>query len=211
MFTDIQGFTEKMNRRESMGFKLLKTHNEIMDTAVAAHGGRVVKSLGDSYLVAFDSVVNAARCAIQAQEAFEKVNRSGKLPEPLLVRISIHLGDVVMREKDVFGDGVNLASHLQDVTPGGAICVSQDAYSQIRGKIPGTFKSMGFCRIKGVQEPIEVYRVLPAGEVQASIETPARPLPMTGVVAVRPARRPVAWIAVVAALFALAFAAWLLH
>src|SRR6185369_12198495 len=149
MFTDIQGFTEKMNRRESMGFKLLKAHNEIMDKAVSAHGGRVVKSLGDSYLVAFDSVVNAARCALSAQDQFEKLNREGKMPEPLLVRISIHLGDVVMREHDVFGDGVKLASHLQDVTPGGAICVSQEVYAQIRGKIPGSFRSMGFCRIKG--------------------------------------------------------------
>src|SRR5208282_920093 len=137
MFTDIEGFTQRMNLRESMGFKLLKKHNEIMDAAVKKHGGRVVKSMGDSYMVSFESVVNAVQCALDAQEQFSRVNREGGLSEPLLVRMSIHLGDVVIRGDDVFGDTVNLASHLQQLTPGGAICVSQEVYVEVRGKISG--------------------------------------------------------------------------
>src|SRR5277367_921668 len=101
MFTDIQGFTQKMNMRESTGFRLLHKHNEIMDAAVRRHNGRVIKTMGDSYMVSFDSAVHAVQCALSAEGQFGKANAAGGLAEPLLVRISIHLGDVVVHGDDV--------------------------------------------------------------------------------------------------------------
>lgn len=211
MFTDIQGFTERMNRRESMGFRLLRKHNDTMDAAVSRYGGRVVKSMGDSYMIAFDSVVNAVQCALEAQEEFDRINRTGGLPEPLLVRISIHLGDVVIQGKDVFGDGVNLASHLQQVTPGGAICVSQEVYSQVRGKISGgDFKNLGFCRIKGLPDPIEVFQVFNVGG-KSQPATPVMPRPVTAVVKVRKIRSRAWLVAAGASLCIISILAWMRH
>lgn len=208
MFTDIQGFSEKMNRRESMGFRLLQKHNDIMDGAIAHHRGHVVKTIGDSYMVTFDSVVDAVQCAVDAQEEFARVNREGGLSEPLLVRISIHLGDVVVRGGDIFGDGVNLASHLQEVTPGGAICVSQEVYSEVRGKISADFKNLGFCRIGGVAEPIEVFQITSKGRANR-MATPFAPRPATAVI--RMAKRTQSrWLFAAVVTAALLVLAWIL-
>src|SRR5262249_32675488 len=150
-------------------------------------------------------------CAVSAQAEFEQANR-GDLPEPLLVRMSIHLGDIVVRDEDIFGDTVNVASHLQAVTPGGAICVSKEVYTEVRGKISGDFKNLGFCKIRGLPEPIEVFRVIPKSQ-NGRITTPFSPRPVTAMVIAKSIGQQNNWWIAAAGflMIASALAAWFYH
>lgn len=165
MFTDIQGYTERMNREEKLGMELLRKHDAIMSDAAKKHDGRVVKSIGDSWLIDFSSAVSAVECAVDAQHAFAACNQGATPDEELLVRMSIHLGEVVVKGGDIFGEGVNLASRIQGVTPGGHICVSKAVYDQVHSKIHCDFQRIGSHRFKGISEPVLVYQVAPPGTV----------------------------------------------
>jgi len=161
MFTDIQGFTQKMREDEKLGMYLLTKHNETMAEAAQHHGGHVIKSMGDSYLIDFDNAVNALECAIEAQRVFLKHNILEKnTAKHVLVRISIDSGDVMVRGDDVFGNQVNLAARLQGVTPPGHICVSKAVFREVEGKVNCEFAHHGFHRLKGFDEPVEVFSVV---------------------------------------------------
>ena len=159
MFTDIQDFTRRMSADESVGMALLKEHNAIMDAAVRNHHGKVVKNIGDSYLVDFGSAVNAVEAAIEAQRLFGEHNRGKTSSQQILVRISIHLGDIVVKGDDVFGDGVNIASRLQSITPAGGICTSREVINHAKSKVPFQGASIGTHDLKGIPEPVEVYQI----------------------------------------------------
>jgi class 3 adenylate cyclase len=160
MFTDIKDFTKRMNASESLGMRLLQTHNDIMDGAIQRHQGVLVKNIGDAYLVDFSSAVNAVEAAVDAQGQFARFNKDAGPDEEILVRISIHLGDVVVQGSDVFGDGVNVASRLQSITPPGGICISREVYTHVKSKMDAECVSIGAHALKGVTEPVDVYQVL---------------------------------------------------
>ena len=125
MFTDIVGFSRQMGADEARMLRLLDAHNQIIQHAVAAHHGTVIKTIGDAFLVDFPSVVNAVQCA-QSIQGQIRTHNAGKAPnEQIHVRIGIHLGDIVQRDDDVFGDGVNIASRLQTLAEPDTICLSQ--------------------------------------------------------------------------------------
>ena len=113
MFTDIVGFSRQMGSDEARTLRLLDIHNQTIQQAVAAHHGMVIKTVGDAFLVDFPSVVHAVQCAQQIQAQFRTHNTEKEPAEQIHVRIGIHSGDIVQREGDVFGDGVNIASRLQ--------------------------------------------------------------------------------------------------
>ena len=113
MFTDIVGFSRQMGRDEARMLRLLDVHNQIIQQAVAEHHGVVIKTVGDAFLVDFPSVVHAVQCAQAIQARLRTHNTDKETAEQIHVRIGIHLGDVVQRDGDVFGDGVNIASRLQ--------------------------------------------------------------------------------------------------
>ncbi len=113
MFTDIVGFSRQMGRDESRMLRLLDVHNQIIQQAVAEHHGTVIKTVGDAFLVDFPSVVHAVQCAQSIHTQLRTHNAEKEAAEQIHVRIGIHSGDVVQRDGDVFGDGVNIASRLQ--------------------------------------------------------------------------------------------------
>lgn len=160
MFTDIKDFTKRMNASESLGMRLMQKHNEIMDGAIQRHQGVLVKNIGDAYLVDFGSAVNAVEAAVDAQGLFADINKDAGADDEILVRISIHLGDVVVQGSDVFGDGVNVASRLQSITPPGGICISRDVYTHVKSRLEADCVSIGSYALKGVTEPVAVYQVL---------------------------------------------------
>jgi len=162
MFTDIKDFTKRMNASESLGMRLIQKHNEIMDGAIQRHQGILVKNIGDAYLVDFGSAVNAVEAAVDAQGLFAGINKDAGADEEILVRISIHLGDVVVQGADVFGDGVNVASRLQSITPPGGICISRDVFTHVKSRLETGCVSIGSYTLKGVTEPVDVYQVLTA-------------------------------------------------
>src|SRR5206468_8471852 len=163
MFTDIVGFSRQMGSNEARTLRLLDTHNQIIQHAVAAHHGMVIKTVGDAFLVDFPSVVHAVQCAQQIQAQFRMHNTEKEPAEQIHVRIGIHSGDIVQREGDVFGDGVNIASRLQGLAAPDTICLSQAVYKEIEKKLPmGTVVSLGRPKLKNIAQREPVYALLPA-------------------------------------------------
>src|SRR5262245_33475104 len=161
MFTDIVGFSRQMGSNEARTLRLLDVHNQTIEHAVTAHHGTVSKSIGDAFLVDFPSVVHAVQCAQQIHAQFRAHNAEKEKPEQLHVRISIHLGDIVQRDGDVFGDGVNLASRLQGLAEPDTICISQVVYQEVEKKLPlGTVVSLGRPKLKNIAQRFRVYTLL---------------------------------------------------
>jgi class 3 adenylate cyclase len=162
MFTDIVGFSRQMGADEARTLRLLDIHNQIIQQAVAEYHGHVIKTVGDAFLVDFPSVVHAVQCAQQVQAQFKAHNAEKETTEQIHVRIGIHLGDIVQRDGDVFGDGVNIASRLQGLAEPDAICLSQVVYKEVEKKLDlGTVVSLGRPKLKGIVERFAVYALLP--------------------------------------------------
>ena len=132
--------------------------SDLIDPAIDAHHGRIVKRTGDGSLIEFRSVVDAVRCAIEVQHGL--VERNAGLPPERRIefRVGIHLGDVVEEsDGDLMGDGVNIAARLEGIAEPGAICLSEDAYRQVKGRLDLTVTDLGPTQLKNIAEPIQVY------------------------------------------------------
>jgi adenylate cyclase len=134
--------------------------HEIFEPQIAAHRGRLVKTMGDGLLVAFHSVVDALRCAVEVQLAEAKRNAELSADRQLQFRIGINLGDVIVEGDDIHGDGVNIAHRLQQLAHQGGITISAAAYEQVKNKLDISFEFLGEQRVKNSTEPVRVYRVL---------------------------------------------------
>ncbi len=164
MFTDMVGFSRQMGADEARMLRVLAVHNQIIEQAVAEHHGLVIKTIGDAFLVDFPSVVNAVQCAQRVQDQFHHYNAEKEPTEQIHVRIGIHLGDIVQREGDVFGDGVNVASRLQALAEADTICISHVVYQEVEKKLSlGTVVSLGRPRLKNIAQRLPVYALLPKG------------------------------------------------
>src|SRR5262245_2179710 len=162
MFTDIVGFSRQMGADEARMLRLLEVHNQLIRQAVTAHHGHVIKTIGDAFLVEFPSVVHAVQCAQQIHTQLRTHNAEKDKAEQIHVRIGIHLGDIVQKDGDVFGDGVNVASRLQTLAESDTICVSQKVYEEVAKKIDlGTVVSLGKPKLKNIAERFTVYTLLP--------------------------------------------------
>ena len=138
--------------------RLRSLRSDLIDPTIAVHNGRVVKRTGDGAIVEFRSVVDAVRLAIEVQNAM--VERNAGVPEDrrIVFRIGIHLGDVVEEsDGDLMGDGVNIAARLEGIAEPGAICLSEDAYRQVKGRLDLAVTDLGPTRLKNIAEPIRVY------------------------------------------------------
>src|ERR1700728_1619258 len=142
--------------------RLRALRSDLIDPTIAVHRGRIVKRTGDGSLIEFRSVVDAVRCAIEVQNAM--IERNAGVPEDrrIVFRIGIHLGDVVEEnDGDLMGDGVNIAARLEGIAAPGAICLSEQAYWQVKGRLDLTATDLGVTQLKNITQPIRVY----AGDV----------------------------------------------
>lgn len=160
MFTDIKGFSKKMGENETIAMALLKAHDTMMNELFEKYDGKVIKSIGDSFMVDFSSAVNAVKCAIETQEIFWYYNKGKSELEKIEIRIGIHLGDVISDGRDIFGDGVNVAARIEAMTSPNRICISQDIYNQIRNKMDVHTYSLGLVNFKNIADSVEVYEIL---------------------------------------------------
>ena len=146
----------------------LTARREILDGLIASHGGRIANTAGDSVLAEFGSAVDAVRCAMEAQGALAKANSA--LPENRHInfRIGVHVGDVMVRAGDLFGDGVNIAARLQTLAKAGGLCISGVTYDQVRKILPLSFTDLGAQTVKNIEEPIRAYEVKAQGEEASS-------------------------------------------
>ena len=162
MFTDIVGFSRQMGADEARMLRLLEVHNQLIQHAVTEHHGHVIKTIGDAFLVEFPSVVNAVQCAQVIHAQLRTYNAEKESAKQIHVRIGIHLGDVVQKDGDVFGDGVNIASRLQALAEPDTICISQVVYKEVEKKLSlGTVVSLGKLKLKNIAERFPVYALLP--------------------------------------------------
>lgn len=156
---DVVGYSRLTGADEDRTLARLRAlRSDLIDPTIAVHGGRVVKRTGDGALVEFRSVVDAVRCAIEVQTAM--VERNAGLPAERRIefRVGIHLGDVVEEsDGDLMGDGVNIAARLEGVAKPGSICLSEDAYRQVRSRLDLAISDLGETTLKNIVEPIRVY------------------------------------------------------
>ena len=165
VFTDIVAYSAKIQKNESAALQLLELHNKLLRPIFLKHDGNVVKTIGDSFLAEFTSVLQAVRCAIEIQDSVVQHDATANEDSQFKLRIGIHLGDVVYQDNDILGDGVNIASRLQGRADPGGICVSQDVYNQIRNREGFQIEYIGETELKNILTPISLYKVLTNEEI----------------------------------------------
>ncbi|HKV14645.1 MAG TPA: adenylate/guanylate cyclase domain-containing protein, partial [Reyranella sp.] len=173
---DVAGYSRLMGRDESGTLQALRTvRREIVDPAIAAHGGRLVKTTGDGLLIEFASVVDAVRAMVALQRAMATHNAS--LPEErrLLFRIGVNLGDILSEDGDIFGDGVNVAARLQAIAPPGGLCLAGRVHEEVRDRLDLAFEDGGAQTLKNIARPVHVWRWSPEGLSEGASAAPAQP------------------------------------
>jgi adenylate cyclase len=178
---DVVGYSRLMGADEEKTLAVLKGHRrELIDPLIDQHRGRIFKTTGDGMLIEFASVVDAVRCAVVVQQGME--DRNANLPESarIRLRIGINVGDVMVDEGDMFGDGVNVAARIEALAAPGEICVSASVREQVGEKLPIRFADMGEHGVKNIARPVRVYRVGKGGEPPIGpVDDTARvPLPL---------------------------------
>ena len=189
---DVEGYSRLMGADEVGTLKGLTERRAILDRLIGEHGGRIANTAGDGVLAEFGSAVDAVQCAVDAQTALAAAN-SGIAPDRRInFRIGVHIGDVIVRGGDLFGDGVNIAARLQSIAKPGGVCISGATYDQVRKALPVTFGDLGVQQVKNIQEPIRAYQVGVPSETReaaptrmAEVESPP-PLPDKPSIAVLP-------------------------
>src|SRR5271170_8115151 len=156
---DAAGYSRLMGVDEEGTLARLNAHRrEFLEPTVAEHNGRIVKRTGDGTLIEFGSAVDATRCAIQTQRGMAQRNADVPADLRIEIRIGIHVGDIIIEEGDIFGDGVNIAARLEGIAEPGGICISDDTFRQVRGKIDAAFEDGGDQHLKNIDHPVRVYR-----------------------------------------------------
>jgi TolB-like protein/class 3 adenylate cyclase/tetratricopeptide (TPR) repeat protein len=164
---DVEGYSRLMGADEVGTLRDLTERRAILDELIASHRGRIANTAGDSVLAEFSSAVDAVQCAVEAQAALAGAN-AGLSPERHInFRIGIHVGDVMVKGGDLFGDGVNIAARLQALASAGGTCISSVAYDQVRKILPLAFTDLGAQQVKNIEEPVRAYAVTSKGAATA--------------------------------------------
>jgi adenylate cyclase len=171
---DVAGYSRLMGRDEEGTLANLKSlRKTLFDPCIAAHRGRIVKTTGDGMLVEFASAVDAARCAVEVQRGMAAQNADLPQDTKIEFRIGIHVGDIIIDDNDIFGDGVNIAARLEGIAEPGGVCISDDAQRQVRGKVEIVFDDIGPQSLKNIAEPMRAWRVRLDGDAPST--APAKP------------------------------------
>jgi adenylate cyclase len=172
---DVVGYSRLASSDEDRTLARLRAlRSDLIDPTIAVHNGRVVKRTGDGILVEFRSVVDAVRCAIEIQNGM--IERNAGLPPERRIefRVGVHLGDVVEEsDGDLMGDGVNIAARLEGVAKPGTVCLSEDAYRQVRSRLDLAVSDLGETQLKNIAEPVRIYSLQVELPAQAKSATPA--------------------------------------
>jgi adenylate cyclase len=186
---DVAGYSRLMGLDEEGTLGQLKAFRKtLIDPTIAQHRGRIVKTTGDGMLVEFASAVDGFRCAVEVQRGMAGQNADVPQHSRIEFRIGLHVGDIIIDDNDIFGDGVNLAARLEGIAEPGGICISDDAQRQIRGKVDFTLDDMGPQHLKNIAEPMRAWRVRLDGDAtsRVSVKPAEAPLPNKPSIAVLP-------------------------
>lgn len=174
MFTDMAGYGALTQTDERLAHELLQEHRDLCRSVFPKFGGHEVRTIGDAFLVEFESAAGAVECAIEIQRRLYARNAAASPGERIWLRIGVHMGDVVHEGGDVYGDGVNLAARIQPLAEPGGVCISEQVYLQVKALVTARFVPMGRQRLKHVQAPMKVFRVFPAEDLP-NIKPPSVP------------------------------------
>jgi TolB-like protein/class 3 adenylate cyclase len=181
---DVAGYSRLMEADEEGTLARLKAvRKAIVDPAIASHRGHIVKTTGDGILLEFASAVDAVRGAVETQRSMAGQNSAVPSDQRIEFRIGIHVGDIIFDDNDIFGDGVNIAARLEGIAEPGGVCMSDDAYRQVRGKLEITCNDMGLQPLKNIAEPMRAWRIRLTGQTPAVARpglaaSQSRPLPL---------------------------------
>src|SRR5947209_11550755 len=157
---DVAGYSRLMGADEGGTLAQLKAHRRaLVDPKIREHRGKIIKTTGDGMLVEFASVVDAVRCAVEIQRGMAERNAGVPQHKRIEFRVGINLGDIIHDEKDIFGDGVNVAARLEGLAEPGGICISRSVRDPVRDKLGFSFKDMGEQALKNIAMPIHAYHV----------------------------------------------------
>jgi adenylate cyclase len=159
LHADVVGYSRLMGDDEAGTHQALGELRRAVDPLIAAHGGRIVSTAGDSVLADFSSVVDALNCAVEMQQAARTINDPLPTARRLELRIGVNLGDVIIDGDNIFGDGVNIAARLEGLARPGTICISHTVYDQVRNKLDLDYRPLGSHRVKNIAEPVRAYAV----------------------------------------------------
>ena len=181
---DIEGYSRLMGTDEEGTLATLSAHRAITDALISQHAGRICGTAGDSILAEFASVFAAVDCAVEIQRDLDEANKALADDKQMHFRIGINAGDVMVKDGDIFGDGVNIAARLEGLAEPGGICISRGVRDHIRHKVPYGFEDLGEQTVKNIAQPIRVFRLLPdapdgidSEPPPAKIELVAEPVP----------------------------------
>jgi class 3 adenylate cyclase len=160
MLTDIVGFSRDMERDEAACYEKLTRHNDMVRQVIARHNGWEIKTIGDAFLVKFGSAVQAVQAAMEIQAGFRKYNKDRPEIEQIWIRIGVHIGDVLIIDRDVLGNGVNIASRIEPLAEPGGICISADVYSMVHKSIELKVVNLGRRELKNIKDAPEIYKIL---------------------------------------------------
>jgi hypothetical protein len=181
-----------MGQDEEGTIRVLAAHRAVIDGIIVFHQGRIVSTAGDSVLAEFSSAVEAVRCAVEIQEALKTRNDSLEDHRQMHFRVGVNLGDVVVKNEDLLGDGVNVAARLETMAEPGGICISSSVYDQITGKLDLGFQDIGEQNLKNISRPIRVYRV--SGAAAPLRPPPSAPPPVPPAASAPRVRSPLPWV-----------------
>ena len=160
MFTDMVGYSALSQRDEKLAQELLEEHRQLLREIFPRFNGTEIKTIGDAFLVEFGSALEAAQCAIEIQRTLAKRNADIAPDRRIELKIGIHIGDVVHRGGDVYGDGVNIASRIEPVAGPGGICVSMDVERQVRNALEARFEKLATTELKNISVPMDLFRIV---------------------------------------------------
>ncbi|MBE7440747.1 MAG: tetratricopeptide repeat protein [Spirochaetales bacterium] len=160
MFSDIVGYSKMMSLNESRTIRLLTEHDRILSQAIAQGHGRLLKKMGDGVLAAFESAADAVSAALVVQRTISERNLVQPAEEHFQVRIGIHIGDVLLRGDDIFGDGVNIAARIEPLAEPGGICISQTVYDMVKARPEIQTTLLGARELKNIKDKVNIYKVL---------------------------------------------------
>jgi adenylate cyclase len=170
---DVVGYSRLMGVDEARTFSRLNAlRRDLIDPAIAAHSGRIVKLMGDGVLVEFASAVDAVTCAVEIQRQLREQNASGSEDDAIRFRIGINVGDIIIEGEDILGDGVNIAARIESIAEPGGICLSNAAYDQVRDKLKEKFVDLGEQALKNIARPVRVYQLDLAPRTPSAPEAP---------------------------------------
>jgi adenylate cyclase len=180
MFTDMVGYSALAQRDDELALELLEEHRLLLREIFPRFHGTEIKTIGDGFLVEFHSALEAAQCAVEIQRALSKRNADVPLERRVEIRIGVHIGDVVHRNGDVYGDGVNIASRIERLAGAGGICVSMDVQRQIRNSLEARFEKLAPTELKNISIPMDLFRIILPWEKQPALVEKTEPVLKSG-------------------------------